>query len=146
MRKFHLFALVALVTIAFTSCNMIGGGGKSQLEYQLSALQALWVENGTQHFVRFTTEQSDEPKYFYGREWDEAEDVTEADLTPYGNGWFKYWFETNGGLHELHLMDNDGAVIPKEYIVSVLTDTKLEYYEKDNKSRKTYFNKVVETK
>lgn len=146
MRKFHLFALVALVTIAFTSCNMIGGGGKSQPEYQLSALQALWVENGTQHFVRFTTEQSDEPKYFYGREWDEAEDVTEADLTPYGNGWFKYWFETNGGLHELHLMDNDGAVIPKEYIVSVLTDTKLEYYEKDNKSRKTYFNKVVETK
>ena len=146
MRKFHLFALVALVTIAFTSCNMIGGGGKSQPEYQLSALQGLWVENNTQHFVRFTTEQSDEPKYFYGREWDEAEDVFEEDLTPYGNGWFKYWFETNGGLHELHLMDNDGAVIPKEYIVSVLTDTKLEYYEKDNKNRKSAFNKVVETK
>lgn len=146
MRKFYYLALVALVSIAFTSCNMVGGGGKSQPEFQLSALQGLWLENSTQHFVRFTTEQSDEPKYLYGREWDEAEDVYEEDLTPYGNGWFKYWFETNGGLHELHLMDNDGAVIPKEYIVSVLTDTRLEYYEKDNKSRKTYFNKVVETK
>ena len=142
MRKIYLFALVALVTIAFTSCDSF----KNQPEYQLSALQALWQENNTKHFVRFTDEQSDEAKYFYGREWDEAEDVKEEDLTPHGIGWFKYWFETSGGLHELHLMDNDGAVIPKEYIVSKLTDTDLEYYEKDNKSRKTAFTKVVEVK
>ena len=139
------------------------GGGGNDPEYRLSDLQALWQENGTEHFVRFTTEQSDEAKYLYGREWDEAEDVYEIDLYRveskeiegeivfdtiplYGNGWFKYWFETNGGLHELHLMDNHGAEIPKEYIVSKLTSTTLEYYEKNRQTNKFYFSKVVSPK
>jgi len=138
-------ALVALVGIAFSSCSLFNGGGNDP-EYRLSDLQALWQENNTQHFVRFTTEQSDEPKYLYGREWDEAEDIYEEDLVPQGNGWFKYWFESTGGLHELHLMDNHGAEIPKEYIVSKLTDSDLEYYEKDNKNHKFYFSKVVQSK
>ena len=142
MRRFYYLALVAIVGIAMSSCSLIGGGGNNP-EYQLSDLQGLWLENNTQHYVRFTTEQSDEPKYLYGREWDEAEEVYEEDLLPYGNGWFKYWFESNGGLHELHLMDNQGAVIPKEYIVSKLTDTDLEYYEKDQKNNKFYFRKSV---
>ena len=43
-------------------------------------------------------------------------------------------------------MDNGGAEIPKVYVVSVLTDTKLEYYEKDYTSNKFYFSKVVESK
>lgn len=145
MRRFYYLALVAIVGIAMSSCSLIGGGGNNP-EYQLSDLQGLWLENNTQHYVRFTTEQSDEPKYLYGREWDEAEDVYEEDLLPYGNGWFKYWFESNGGLHELHLMDNQGAVIPKEYIVSKLTDTDLEYYEKDQKSHKFSFSKQVRSK
>lgn len=64
----------------------------------------------------------------------------------HGNGWFKYQLETKGDLHEIHLMDNDGAVIPKEYIVAVLTDEKLEYYEKDYTSRRFYFTRVVTKK
>ena len=149
--------LGAMVALAFSSCSLMGNKDKEP-SFQLSDLQGLWEENGTQHYVRFTSEQSDEPKYFYGLDWDEA-DWDDPDMTyeeyliwnrqqlghP-GNGWFKYWFESNGGLHELHLMDNEGADIPKEYIVAVLTDTKLEYYEKNNKSSKYYFTKVVETK
>ena len=146
MKKFYYLALVALVAVAFSSCSLFPGGGGNDPEYRLSDLQALWLENNTQHYVRFTTEQSEEPKYLYGREWDEADEVYESDLVPYGNGWFKYWFETNGGLHELHLMDNHGAEIPKEYIVSKLTDTDLEYYEKDKKNNKFYFSKVVTAK
>lgn len=138
-------ALVALVGIAFSSCSMIGGKDKEP-SYQLSSLQALWRENNTEHFVRFTTEQSDETSYLYGREWDEAEDVFEEDLLPYGNGWFKYKFESNGKLTEIHLMDNGGAEIPKVYVVTKLTSTDLEYYEKDRSSNKFYFSKVVETK
>jgi hypothetical protein len=93
--------------------------------------------------VRFTTEQSDETGYLDGREWDEAEDSYEEDLQPYGNGWFKYQFKTQGDLTEIHLMDNGGADIPKEYIVSKLTDTELQYYEKDRKSNSFSFTKVV---
>lgn len=140
MRKIYYLALVALVGIAFSSCNMLG---PSQPEYRLSDLQALWLENGTEHYVRFTTEQSDEQKYLYGREWDEAEEVYEEDLKPYGNGWFKYLFETTGSLTEIHLMDNGGAEIPKVYVVSKLTSTELEYYEKDRKNNKFAFSKVV---
>lgn len=113
-------------------------------EYQLSDLQGLWQENNTEHYVRFTTEQSDETGYLYGREWDEAEDIFEEDLQPQGNGWFKYLFETSGSLTEIHLMDNGGAEIPKVYVVSKLTDTALEYYEKEQKSVKFYFTKMVE--
>ena len=112
MKKFYYLALVALVGIAFSSCSLLGGDKNP--EYRLSDLQGLWEENGTKHYVRFTTEQSDEAGYLYGREWDEADDITEAELTPYGNGWFKYQLETKGDLHEIHLMDNQGAEIPKE--------------------------------
>ena len=119
---------------------------KTTPSYQLSDLQGLWQENNTEHYVRFTKEQSDETGYLYGREWDEAEDITEDDLLPKGNGWFKYLFETTGSLTEIHLMDNGGAEIPKVYVVTVLNDTELSYYEKDHKSIKFNFTKVVTTK
>lgn len=135
------FVLLALLAVAFIGCNMIS---PEKPEYRLSDLQGLWQEKNTEHFVRFTTEQSDQTNYLYGREWDEGEDVYEEDLVPYGNGWFKYWFETSGNLTEIHLMDNGGAEIPKVYVVSKLTDTDLEYYEKDRKNIKFYFSKMVQ--
>ena len=144
------FLLIALVGVALSSCQMF-----EKPEYQLSSLQALWHETQveTDHFVRFTTEKSDETGYLYGREWDLADEVTEEDLFKsledlgvHGNGWFKYKFETNGNLTEIHLMDNGGADIPKIYIVSKLTETELEFYEKDFKNIKFYFTKVAETK
>ena len=133
MRNFK-FILLALVGIALISC-------KNDPEYRVSDLQALWLENGTQHYVRFTDEQSDRSGYFWGRQWDLKEDVHEEDLIPHGNGWFHYQLETKGNLHEIHVMDNDGAVQPKEYVVSKLTSSELEYYEKDNKSNKYSFTK-----
>ena len=141
MKKFYYLALVALVGLAFSSCSLLGGDKNPQ--FKLSDLQGLWEENGTQHYVRFTTEQSDEAGYLYGREWDEAEEVYEEDLTPHGNGWFKYKFETKGDLHEIHLMDNGGAEIPKEYIVTELTSSTLKYHEKDRTSNKFAFSKMV---
>ena len=131
--------MLALVGIALAGCNLFP---KTE-EFQLSDLQGLWQENKTMHYVRFTTENSDEAGYLYGREWDEAEDVFEGDLVFHGNGWFKYKFERNGNLTEIHLMDNGGAEIPKVYVVTLLTDTELSYYEKDHKSIKFSFSKVV---
>jgi len=43
-------------------------------------------------------------------------------------------------------MDNEGGEIPKEYIVSKLTETELEYYEKDRKNIVYRFSKIAETK
>ena len=143
MKKSIQFLFLAFVAVALASCDMFN---KTTPSYQLSDLQGLWQENNTEHYVRFTTEQSEETGYLYGREWDEAEDITEDDLLPKGNGWFKYLFETTGNLTEIHLMDNGGAEIPKVYVVTVLTDTELSYYEKEHKSIKFSFSKVVVTK
>ena len=149
MKHINKILLLALVGIAFVGCNLFN----KPTEFQLSDLQGLWQENKTMHYVRFTTENSEETGYLYGREWDEAEDIYEKDLLDFlaeygihGNGWFKYKFEKNGNLTELHFMDNDGAVIPKVYVVTLLTDTDLSYYEKDHKSIKFSFSKVVVAK
>ncbi|MBO5618478.1 MAG: hypothetical protein J5902_00660 [Paludibacteraceae bacterium] len=154
MKKSFKFILIALVGIVLASCNMINNSPS----FQLSDLQGLWQENGTQQYVRFTTEQSDETGYLYGREWNDAEwddpDMTYEEYLIWnrdklghpGNGWFKYLFETTGNLTVIHLMDNGGAEIPKVYVVSKLTDTDLVYYEKEYPSIKFNFTKVVTTK
>lgn len=153
MKKFYYLALCALIGVTLSSCF---GPGNNNPEFKLSDLQGLWQENNTEHYVRFTTEMTGVevfPSSYYGREWDEAEDVTEQDLIDAreelgypGNGWFEYQFKTTGDLTEIHLMDNGGAEIPKIYIVSILNDGNLEYYEKDRPNWKYTFTKVVESK
>ena len=152
MKKYYYLAICAIVSLTLTGC-FGGSGSYNAPSYSLSDLLALWQEDGTDHVVRFTTERSSEYPYYLGLEWDEAEEITEQDLIDAreelghpGNGWFKYEFKTSGGdLTEIHLMDNEGAEIPKIYIVSRLTSDKLEYYEKDHSSSKYYFSKVVTT-
>lgn len=132
-------AVVALMGLAMTACQ------KDDVTFSTSNLYGYWLEDGTQRYVRFTdTRQSDE--YQLGYEWDEADEMTEEDVSGNqgGNGWFKWAFtEKTGALLELHLMDNDGAEIPKNYIVTKLTSTELAYYEKEQKNNKFSFKKVV---
>ena len=135
MKNFRLIWM-ALIGIALCSCSMMN----KEPNYQLSDLQGLWQEDGTQHFVRFTKDQADETGYFWGCEWDEKDDVAEEDLEFHGNGWFKYNL-TKDQLLEIHRMNQDWADIPKVYIVSALTQSKLEYYLKDYKNEKIRFTK-----
>lgn len=153
MKKYYYLAICVIVSLTLTGC-FGGSSSDNDPSYSLSDLQALWQENNTEHFVRFTTEQSDEAGFLYGREWHEDEDVIEQDLINSreelghpGNGWFKYEFKTSDGdLTEIHFMDNGGAEIPKIYVVSILNDSELSYYEKDKENWKYSFTKVVETK
>ena len=153
MKKYYYLAICVIVSLTLTGC-FGGSSSDNDPSYSLSDLQALWQEDGTEHFVRFTTERSDEDPYYLGLEWDEADGIAEQDLLDAreelghpGNGWFKYEFKTSGGdLTEIHLMDNGGAEIPKIYVVSILNDSELSYYEKDKENWKYSFTKVVETK
>ena len=146
MRKFYYLALVALVAVAFSSCQ------KNEPTFYLQDLQGLWLEKGDTvvgHYVRFTDEKSDENPYLLGREWTTKDDKHEEDLINQrtkdghpGNGWFKYELKTDGTLTEIHLMKNGGAEIPQVFVVSKVTATALEYYESGNKKNKYYFTKI----
>lgn len=153
MKKIYLWAFIATVAVAMSSCNMFN---RNQPTFQLSDLQGLWQENSKEHFVRFTTEQSDEAGYFLGYEWDNADwDDPEMTFEEYllwnreqlghpVNGWFKYNFNASGELTEIIFMEYDWAEIPKVYVVSKLTETDLEYYEKGYENFVFHFSKVVE--
>ncbi len=108
-----------------------------------SDLHGLWLEDGTQHYVRFLSEKADTATFEWGKEWDVAQKVTEDKLKYHGNGWFKYELKNNK-LKEIHMMDNGGAEIPQVYIVTILSSKRLEYYKEGFKSEKQYYNKVVQ--
>ena len=130
-----LFGVLAIVAMVMISCQA------DKPTFQDADLLGLWQEDGTEAFVRFTAEKDSTGEYKYGREWDESDDMSESDLKPYGNGWFKYKL-VKSDLTEIHLMDNGGADIPKVYTVLNLTEDALQY--KDDRGVTTTFAKVVE--
>ena len=128
-------AIVALVGALMASCIGVE-------EPMNGNIVGLWLEDGKEHYVRFTTEQAD-TTYQYGYEWDEADKVTEEDVLndKPGNGWFK-WLLEKPQLKEIHLMSNNGGDIPKIYTITKLTDTELQYYEKEQPKNKFSFSHV----
>lgn len=123
MKKNSLvLGILVLVSVVMTSCF----GPSNEPSFVEADLLGLWQEEGTEAYVRFTSEADETGEYKYGREWDEGDDVLEGYLTPYGNGWFKYKL-VKSDLTEIHLMDNGGADIPKVYQVVKLTAGELEY-------------------
>lgn len=130
-----LFGVLAIVAMVMISCQ------SDKPTFQEADLLGLWQENGQEAFVRFTAEKDSTGEYKYGREWDESDEMSESDLKPYGNGWFKYKL-VKSDLTEIHLMDNGGADISKVYTVLNLTEDALEY--KDDRGVTTTFAKVVE--
>ena len=130
-----LFGVLAIVAMVMISCQ------SDKPTFQEADLLGLWQEDGTEAFVRFTAEKDSTGEYKYGREWDESDEMSESDLKPYGNGWFKYKL-VKSDLTEIHLMDNGGADIPKVSTVLNLTEDALQY--KDDRGVTTTFAKVVE--
>lgn len=151
MRKIYYLALVALVGIAFSSCSMLDGDKNPS--WSVNDLQGLWLENGDAtvgHYVRFTSEQSDEAGFLLAREWTTSDDKKEQDLIDQrtkdgfpGNGWFKYQLASDGTtLKDIHLTKNGSSEIPKYYTITKLDSKKLEFYEKQYSTSKFSFTKV----
>lgn len=139
MKKWYFLALIALIGFAFSSCENMG---KKQKEYFVEDLQGKWCKDGQLDYRRFATEQASREGYYWGWEWDEGEDVQESDRTshPYGNGWFMYTIQGDQ-LLEIEKTEYGWADIPKVYIISELTSTKLVYYPKDYPKDKRYYTK-----
>ena len=129
-----LFGVVTIVAMVMVSCQM------DKPTFREADLLGLWQENGQEAFVRFTNEPDPTGEYKYGCEWNEDEGVFESELKQYGNGWFKYKL-VKSDLTEIHLMDNGGAVIFKEYVVVKLNEYELQY---EDGGKRYYYHKCRE--
>ena len=144
MTKYFRLVLMALVSIAFIGCEMFN---KKDDPLSQTALHGLWLEEGTQHYMRFLTQKADTATFEWGKEWDVAQKVTEDRLKDYGNGWFKYelkYVNKQNKMTQIHMMDNGGAEIPQVYIVTPLNNKRLEFYKEGYSKEKQYYNKVIE--
>lgn len=77
--------------------------------------------------------------YYWGREWNTSDDIFEEDLTPYGNGWFK-WKKDGDNVVEMHMTDHQIASIPYEYKMLRLSNNEMRYKETAD-ADKQQFNK-----
>jgi hypothetical protein len=66
--------------------------------------------------------------FFWGKEWDEKDDVLEYDLMFHGNGWFR-WKKEGRQIMELHTMDARDVPIGKTYNIQLSIRDTLMIYE-----------------
>lgn len=83
----------------------------------------------------------DQKGYFWGKEWDEADDVMEEDLTYHGNGWFR-WNKAGKELIELATMEMVDVGIKKEYIIKQKDRNTFNLTEKYYKDKSYNFRRV----
>jgi len=130
---------MAMAVIALSSCEQ-------QEPINTNEIFGKWVEQDEgrqEEYMRFLTaeEEAKEGDYFFGKEWDEGDDVHEKDLIYKGNGWFKWKIEGTT-LSIIEHMDAGWAKIPKTYTIYKLTATELVIYEPNEKSDKDTYRKV----
>ncbi len=99
-----------------------------------------WQSLENEQWFRVYTDEEAEDGYYWGYEWDESEDVTEADLQKYGNGWFM-WKKRGSKVLELATADNKGQLIPRPYTITKLFYTEMVYKEA-NSGKKRSFQKA----
>ena len=73
----------------------------------------------------------EEERLFWGKEWDEHEDVLEEDLDYHGNGWFR-WEKKGNKLYEYSTMSLRSVPIRREYALLVSTPDSMIYNEPDH--------------
>ena len=71
--------------------------------------------------------------HYWGKEWDESEDVLEEDLGYHGNGWFR-WTKNNDTLVEYSTMDFRDVPIAHIYLLTVTDSMNIAMAESNGRS------------
>lgn len=88
-----------------------------------------WTNTANPQWHKVYLDDYDEEMHLYwGKEWDEAEDVLETDLLYHGNGWFR-WKKQDGVLHEFATMDYRDVPIHHGYRILLSDADSLVYYD-----------------
>ena len=106
------------------------------------AIVGTWQSVSSPTWFKVYYDDYDGDGYYWGKEWDEADDVFEEDLGYHGNGWFR-WRKEGKLLKELHHMDVGEAVIPKQWRLQTKPDSLL-LFNPENKKRCERFHRVAE--
>lgn len=102
-----------------------------------SRMLGKWQHSTRPTWYRVYTTEPAEDGFCWGREWDTADDIFEEDLTPYGNGWFK-WKKDGDYVIELHMTDNRGVSVPFEYKVLNVNDEEMKFKETKDTDRQLF--------
>ncbi len=128
-RNLLIISLFCLTAAFFASCK------PEAQTFSVADLFGKWesptiskANPSAKQYCVFLSEKDDSGEYYWGKTWDEGEDVTEADVDKekHGNGWMK-WKLVEASLTEIHMMSVSQAGVPKIYTVTLLNASKLEY-------------------
>ena len=132
--------------------KMVTTDTKSFAVLELPAADPLMVgkwqnaDNPQWYKVYYDDPDDDEEGFFWGKEWNEADDVLEEDLMYHGNGWFR-WKKDSKKLTELHTMDVRNVPIAKiwkvQHFSSRTPNDSLVLTEADRKTQYYHFVRVL---
>lgn len=98
-----------------------------------SLIVGKWQNKDNPHWYKvYYDDYDEEQKLFWGKEWDESEDVQEEDLNYHGNGWFR-WVKRGNILYECATMDACDVPIHRFYTIKNINANSLVYFEPDHK-------------
>ncbi|MBR3646934.1 MAG: hypothetical protein IKN59_00900 [Paludibacteraceae bacterium] len=139
MKRTLYFLIVALIGVVLTGCGFFGNGG--DVTYTASDLKGTWVEetNPKCYWV-YMLDKDESGDYYWGKTWDEADDVFEEDLDFHGNGWFKWKLASGNSLTQVHMLTISEAGVPKTYTVASCSSTTLVL--KDSYGKKLTYTKA----
>ena len=98
-----------------------------------SLIVGRWINTANPQWHKvYYDDYDEEAKMFWGKEWNEADDVQEEDLRYHGNGWFR-WSKRGKELREFSTMDVKDMSIARIYILQRSSCDSLVYHERDYK-------------
>ena len=92
-----------------------------------------WINTANPQWHKaYYDDYDEETEMFWGKEWNEADDVQEEDLRYHGNGWFR-GNKKGKELREFSTMDVKDMSIARIYILQRSSSDSLVYHERDYK-------------
>lgn len=157
-RLIILLSCLAAVSAAATWCivQYIQSHGKEMeadstnrigyAEYEIPHADSLivgkWQDAARPYQYKVYYDDYDEDAHlFWGKEWDESEDVFEKDLNYHGNGWFR-WEKRGKILHEYATMDARDVFIHHAYRILFSSSDSLSYCDAEHKQIISSFTRI----
>ena len=124
------------------STNRIGYA-EYEIPHADSLIVGKWQDAARPYQYKVYYDDYDEDAHlFWGKEWDESEDVFEEDLNYHGNGWFR-WEKRGKTLHEYATMDARDVFIHHAYRILFSSADSLSYHETEHKEMTYSFVRII---